>query len=214
MNEFKVAILDDHQLFIDGLRFILKDQPEFNVIGTANKGEEMLSLLKTTEVDIVLLDVQLKGIDGIEVAKKIKEDYPTIRILIVSMCCQISIIKKLLRINVDGYILKERGQQEVNKALTAIQNGERFFSDIITQTLTDSMSGRSTRPGLNHVSLTKREFEVLECVAEGLTTDQIASKLFVASSTIITHRKNIMQKLEVKNVAEMIRLSTEVGLLA
>lgn len=215
MKHWNIVMADDHQLFLDGLRFILsKHDDEYKVVGTSNTGTGLLELLKEVDVDLVLLDIQMPGMDGVETSRTIKKLYPEVCILIISMNSHISFIKKLLRIGVNGYILKENSHQELWQALVAIRNGKKFYSSEITEAITDDLTPNKTKSGLNHIRLTKREFEVLELVAEGLTTDQISSKLFVASSTIISHRKNIMRKLEVKNGAEMIRLSTEMGLLS
>lgn len=216
MKHWKVIMADDHQLFLDGLRFILREHDdEYKIVGTSNTGTGLLLLLKElATVDLVILDIQMPEMNGVETSKSIKSLYPHVHILIISMNSHITFIKKLLRIGVDGYILKENSHQELWQALTSIKNGKTFYSAEITQAITDDLSPHKKRSGLNQIRLTKREFEVLQLVAEGLTTDQISIQLFVASSTIISHRKNIMRKLDVKNGAEMIRLSTEMGLLA
>jgi len=213
MKKTRIVLVDDHQLFIDGLNTILKEETNYEVVGTANGSSELFELLKTVPVDMVTLDIHMPQNDGIEVANELRRLHPHMKILIVSMYSHISQIKKLLRIGIQGFVMKESGKKELQSALAAIYNGNQYFSPEITRTLTDSLSSKVKRSGIHQVHLTKREYEVLQLVAQGLTTSAISEKLFVASTTINTHRKNIMEKLEVKNVAELIRYTTEMGLL-
>ena len=214
MKKYHIAILDDHQLFIDGLKMILSKKENYKVVATFNQGEDLLSYLKKETIDILISDLQLKGIDGVEVTRKVKANYPLTRVLILSMYSHVSFIKKLLRIGIEGYILKEDTQSEILNALNTITTGNQYISEGVSQVLVSQLSSSNNQSGLNQIRLTKREFEVLSLVSEGLTTGEISTKLFVASSTIISHRKNIMKKLEVKNGAEMVRLATEMGLLS
>lgn len=210
MKKYRLVLADDHQLFMDGISFMLQREIAYDIIGKFNRGTELLTFLDHVDLmpDVLLLDINLPGMDGVEVARKVKVKYPSISVLIVSMNCHISFIKRLLRLNIDGYILKENSHNELIQALNSVVSGQRYFSQEVTHALTDGLSNGGTQ-----VSLTKREYEVLQWVAKGLTTAAISDKLFVSTSTVVSHRKNIMQKLEVKNVAEMIRYATEMGLL-
>lgn len=211
MKKYKLALADDHQLFMDGISFLIQSEPQYEIIMKCNRGSELLTFLAHAKEipDVLLLDINLPGMDGVEIAREIKLKYPSVAILIVSMNCHISFIKKLLRLSIDGYILKENSHNELLQALKLVVSGQRYFSQEVTDALTDGLSNSGTQ----QVSLTKREYEVLQKVAAGLTTATIADKLFVSASTVVSHRKNIMQKLDVKNVAEMIRYATEMGLL-
>lgn len=213
MTPYRIALADDHQLFMDGMELIFKQQEDCTIVGTAPSGEAVLELLQKTEVDLVIMDINMPGMDGIETAKQIRSLHPGMHIMIVTMHHHVSYIKKLMRIGVQGYILKDDGQAQMILALKAIQRGEKFYSERVRNSLISSFDNSSSPSGLNRISLSKREDEVLQLVAKGLTTPDIASKLFVAPSTIMTHRKNIMQKLDVKNAAELIRVATENGLI-
>lgn len=213
MNRHRIAIVDDHQLFIDGLKHLLSTSEKFEVVATATSREALFELLQTETVNVITLDIQLGTDNGIEIARKLKQDYPELRILIVSSYSHISHIKQLMAIGVDGYILKQNSQGQLLQALDAIVEGRRSFAPEITEALTENLNPNTRRTGIEKVSLTKREYEVLQHVASGLTTPEISAKLFVAETTINTHRKHIMEKLEVKNVAELIRYATEMGLL-
>ena len=213
MKKWRVILADDHQLFSDGIRLILNNYPTYEIVGAVNSGKALLELVNAEEVELVITDINMPEMDGVEITRLIKKNHPNIYVLVVSMYSHISYIKKLMRIGVDGYILKENGQADLLAALTAIRAGNKFYSAEVLKSLTDSFDTSQPKSGLYQTSLSKREFEVLQLVAQGLTTAAISEKLFVAPSTIVSHRKNIMQKLEVKNVAEMIRTSTEMGLL-
>lgn len=214
MKKYTIAILDDHQLFIDGLQMILSKEKSYEVIATFNQGEDLLSYLKEEKVDILISDIQLKGIDGVEISRYIKANYSSTQILILSMYSHISLIKKLIRIGIEGYVLKENTQEEILIALKKITEGDKYITDKVNKILINNLSNKNHQSGLNQIRLTKREFEILDHVSKGMTTDEISVKLFIASSTVISHRKNIMKKLNVKNGAEMIRLATEMGLLS
>lgn len=213
MKQFRIVMADDHQLFIDGMKSVIEKQEQYTVVATANSGAETLELLKQNQADLVLLDIEMQTIDGIETAKTIRELYPETRILMITMYSHINQIKKLMRIGVNGIILKENGQSELLRAIETVFAGHNYHSTEVTNALVNHLNPNNRPTGLQRVSLTKREFEVLQCVAEGLTSPEIADKLFIAKTTINTHRKNIMEKLEVKNVAELIRYATEMGLL-
>jgi len=211
MKKYKLVLADDHRLFMDGVSFLLRNEPAYEVVATCVKGSELITFLEQTASlpDVLLLDINLPEMDGVEITRKVKTQFPEVAVLIVSMNCHISFIKKLLRLGVNGYILKENSQDELLLALQQLVSGEKYFSKEVTQALTDGLANG----GMQQVSLTKREYEVLQWVAKGLTTAAIADRLFVSASTVVSHRKNIMQKLDVKNVAEMIRYATEMGLL-
>lgn len=211
MEKYKLALADDHQLFMDGISFLIRNEPQYEIAAKCTRGNELMDFLARSEPapDVLLLDINLPGLSGVDITREVKSRYPSVAVLIVSMNSHISFIKKLLRLGVDGYILKDNSQNELLTALRAVTAGEKYFSQEVTQAITGSLSGS----GMQQVSLTKREYEVLQLVAEGLTTAAIAEKIFVSASTVVSHRKNIMQKLNVKNGAEMIRYATEMGLL-
>ena len=212
MTPWRLLLADDHQLFLDGLKLILSNTPEYEVVAEANDGQQVLDLLQSTPCELVVLDVQMKQMTGIEAAEAIKRQYPSVHILVVSMHYHHSYIKQLLRIGVDGYILKENGGRVLMDALNAIRKGDKYYSEQVTRTLAESFN-RSSREPRQQAKLTSRELEVLRQVAKGHTTATISEQLFVAPSTIVTYRKNIMEKLAVKNTAEMISYSIEMGLL-
>lgn len=213
MTVSRVLIADDHQLFLDGLRMVLDTSPKFEIVGEANNGKQVLDLLANVQADLAVLDISMPEMDGIETAKAIKSTYPDMRILILSMYRQDALIKRLMRSGIDGYVLKENGQKELIKALEVIVSGQKYFAEEVTKVIIDSFNPSVKKSQKNDVNLTKRELEVLQLVSKEMTTQEIAQKIFVSQNTVITHRKNIMRKLDVRNAAGMIRLATEMGLL-
>jgi len=209
----RVIIVDDHQLFADGIQQVIDATNGFKVVATCNSGSEALELLCKTPVDLLLLDLKMPGMDGLETARAVKASHPQLRLLIITMLSHTSYIQRLIRTGVEGYILKDSGQEELLTALETIGKGGKYYSKDVTQALIEGMAPRNTRSGLDKVQLTDREHQVLQLVAKQLTTREIARKLFVAESTIITHRKNIMRKLDVSNSVGMVKLATESGLL-
>lgn len=213
MKARRVLIADDHQMFLDGLRLVLSATDRYQVAAEARSGLEALAVLETTDIDIAVLDVSMPELDGAETARQIRERFPRVRILMLSMLSQDALIKRLIRIGIDGFILKENGQKELVTALDAVAAGSKYFSSEVTAAVMDSFNPAVKHSGLNRVKLTDREMEVLRLVAREMTTQEIADRLFVAPSTVITHRKNIMAKLDVRNTAGMIRYALEMGLI-
>jgi len=210
-NTLHVLIADDHQLFLDGLRMLLSTTDQFDVVVEANNGRQALEAMSGTKVDLAVLDINMPELDGIDTAKSIRDNYPNVRILMLTMYNHDTFIKRLMRAGVDGYILKENSQKELLAALETIASGKKYFAPEVTQAVMDSFNPSIKKTGLDKVSLTKREMEVLQLVTQELTAQEIADRLFVSQSTVITHRKNIMRKLDARNTAGMVRIATELG---
>lgn len=209
----RVLIADDHQLFLEGIKLLLHSSNQFEVVFEANTGQEALDFLTTETIDLAVLDINMPELDGVETAKQIKQKYPAVKILMLTMYSHDSFIKRLMRAGVDGYILKENSLNELMTAMESLALGNKYFAPEVTQAVMDSFNPSVQKTGLEKVRLTKRELEVLQLVSQELTTQEIADKLFVSQSTVITHRKNIMFKLDVRNAAGMVRLATELGLV-
>ena len=216
MTPFRILIADDHQLFIDGIKMVLSSSTLFEVVAEANSGQAVIDLLsqKTSPaIDIAILDINMPEIDGIEAAKWIKQNSSSLKVLMLTMYSNELFIKRLMRAGVDGYILKENSQQELMAALETLASGKQYFAQEVTQAVMDSFNPTLQKKGLDKVHLTKRELEVIQLVVKELTTQEIANQLYVAPTTVIQHRKNIMRKLDVRNAAGMVRVATELGLV-
>jgi len=202
-------IVDDHQLIIDGMKALLLDEDEIQVVGEASNGKETLKLLQLIEVDIVLLDIDMPVMNGIEAAQLIRKQWPEIAIIILSMHAEQGLVKNLIEIGANGYLLKNSSREEVVNAIHQVSGGERYFSTEVTLSLLktgDAGHNKSTT-----IHLTDRESEILTLIAEGFTNKEIGDQLFISHRTVDTHRTNLMKKLEVNNLAGLISFALKNG---
>ena len=201
----KVFIVDDHYMVIEGIRSILQNEKNIEWTGHAMNAESCLAFLQRNQPDIILMDINLPDKSGIELCKEVKEKYPSVFIIGLSTFNQKSFIEKMMENGASGYVLKNATQEELMEAITVVLNGKTFLSFDASQTLRKAKN--------SSVVLTRREIEVLELIAEGMTNNEIANKLFVSSTTIDTHRKNLLTKFGVKNTAILIRMAIQMHLI-
>lgn len=210
---YNLIIADDHKMFIDGLMSILKEAPEFTVETTFKNGAQVVKYLDINGVGnlhLLITDLTMPEIDGIELNAIVKEKYPTLKTLVVSMHIDGAMIDKLIRNNVDGYVPKNAEKEELLEAIRTIVKGEKYFSAEIKRAYTDTMFENKKA---EEVSLTEREKEVLKLIAEENTTQEIADTLFLSKHTIESYRKNLISKLQVKNLAGLTKHAIKMGLL-
>ncbi|MFZ6012529.1 MAG: response regulator [Bacteroidota bacterium] len=205
-----VILADDHQVVIDGLKAILVQEDDIKVAGEALDGEKLLALLRKSDGQpiVVLLDINMPGIDGIEATKIIRQKHPHVRILILSMYNKPTFIKGLIEAGVSGYILKNTGREELLRAIRTVAGGEEYFGSEVTKTIMNSFKSGADPT----VELTKREIEILKLVAKAYSTAEIAEKLFISTYTVDTHRKNLLSKLNLKNTAGLVNYAVQNGL--
>ena len=212
----KILIADDHPLIAEGIKNTFINNDTFNVSAVVSNGREVLEYLENNAVDVVLLDINMPEMDGIECAKNILKTYSSIKIAILSMHQESSIIKNLIDIGVNGYMLKTIPSDELLMAIQKIHEGKTYFNSDVTKALlsNDNSSAvnllKKNSPLFNE--LTSREKEIITLVAQGNTNATIAEKLFISPRTVDTHRTNIMKKLEIHNVASLIRFAFKNGL--
>ena len=204
-DDIRVLIADDHQIVIDGLKSLLVDESNITVVAEAKDGTEVLNILEQTEVDIAILDVEMPLLDGVETTFKIKEKYPDVKVLILTMYNKAEFIKQILSAGAHGFILKNKGKEELVLALNSIYAGEEYFGESVTKTLIKDLKTKEKLK--QEVRLTKREIDVLKLIAEGKTTPQIAKQLFIAPSTVETHRRNLIDKTDVPNSKGLVRFA-------
>ncbi len=207
----KVFIADDHQIVVDGIKSIMDENNEISVVGGALSGEDTLAQLKALEVDVLLLDINMPGMDGIEVAQRLKEEGHPVKILILTMHNNPQFTKQLIEIGVLGCMMKNAGKQEMLKAIKTVYEGDRYYGAEVTETLFDSID--KSQKATQKAELTKREIEVLKLIANELTTAEIAEELFISTHTVETHRKNLLSKLGFKNSAGLARFAAKNGLV-
>ncbi len=210
---YKLIIADDHKMFIDGLMSILQDAPEFSVVTTAKNGAQVIKYLDINGVEnlhLLITDLTMPELDGIELNEIVKKKYPSLKTLVVSMHIDGAMIDKLIRNNVDGYVPKNAEKEELLEAIRTIVKGEKYFSSEIKQAYTHAMFETKKQAEIN---LTEREKEVLKLIAEENTTQEIADQLFLSKHTIESYRKNLISKLQVKNLAGLTKHAIKMGLL-
>ena len=197
----RIVLVDDHQLFLDGISSVLKQQKEIEVVAIVNSPLEALSILKKDTPNLLITDISMPDMNGFEFIKIVKKEYPLLKILIISMFRQLHKID-----GIDGYLLKESDSQQVLKTIKeiVIENKKRFYNDDYKV---------SIALDFNKKILTPREKEIVKLIAKGFTVDTIAEKLFLSRYTIETHKKNIFLKLQIKNIAELVRKAMYLGFL-
>ena len=211
-----LLIADDHPLIVEGLRKIFESEAGFNIVATASNGLQALEIIKKNHIDIALLDINMPGMDGIACAKEIVTNHKNVKVAILSMYQEPSITAQLMRIGVKAYVLKTISSDELIMVLNLIYEGKEYFNIDVTKNLISNTnsSGFQTSPNnsvLLH-NLTAREKEILICIAKGFTNVQIGEKLFISSRTVDTNRTNIMKKLDLHNIASLIRFAFQNGL--
>jgi len=202
----KLFIVDDHYMVIEGIRSLLQHEESVIWSGYARNAAICLSELRLNQPDVILMDINLPDKSGIELCKEVLEKYPRIRIIGLSTFNQQSFIKKMLESGALGYILKNATKKEILDALHTVMNGKIYLNNEVSKQL-------NSKPNLPFIVLTRREKEILELIAEGLTNVEIANRLFLGSTTIDTHRKNLLLKIGAKNSAAMVKLAIEHNLL-
>ena len=210
MNEIKLIIADDHELFRKGLAELLRKQDDIKIVKSVGDGLEFMELINSQfEADIVLLDITMPNMDGFQVLKELKTSNSDIKPIVISMHNDGNYIAKCAKMGAYGYLLKNTDEAELILAIRSVSSGKKYFSAEISEKMINFMSTQSISENV----LSNKETEVLGLISKGLTTKEIAEKLFVSSRTIETHRANILKKLEVKNTAELIKKAAKINLI-
>ncbi|MDB4292926.1 response regulator transcription factor [Maribacter sp.] len=204
-----VLIVDDHPMVIEGLKTLLSDDDRVAVKTHFTNGQDTLDFLETEIVDVILLDVNLPDINGVEMVKMILDKRATISILGLSTYSEPSIINQMIKNGVKGYLLKNATSDELVTAISQVHEGNFYFGSEIQKILADSV----TQETQDIPKLTRRETHILKLIADGKTTNIIAEELFISPLTVETHRRNLMQKMEVSNAASLIRIAVEKKLI-
>ena len=214
MNPIKILIADDHQMLLDGLRLLCSADPAISILGEALDGESLLQALdKEEEVDLVILDINMPKKDGIEVTKAIKTKNPEVKVLILNTYNKPEFVRQLMESGIDGYLLKNSGRAELLKAVHTLHQGLPYYSGEITQTIARSYQRQRVFDNPDVIELSDREKEIIRCIANEMSTAEIADTLCISVHTVNSHRKNILSKLQVKNSTGITRYALQSGIV-
>lgn len=209
MQKIKIILADDHPLIREGFKSLLGKSEHFEIIGEATNGQQLIELVEQLHPDIVLTDISMPVINGLVAIEKIKKENSEVKMVVLSMHEERAYVINALKAGAQGYLLKSIEGAELEKALLTIYEGRKYFSATIGNVLAESVTRDQTEAG----DITPREKEVLELVAKGQSTKQIADVLGISIRTVETHRVNMLKKMKVNNTAELIRKSIDLKLL-
>lgn len=202
----KVFIVDDHYMVIEGIRSLLQNEASISWAGHASNAASCLGFLQQQLPDVILMDINLPDKSGIDLCKEVREKYPSVYVIGLSTFNQQSFIQKMLNNGASGYVLKNATQEELLEAIETVAAGKTYLSDEAASSLRKPSSGDAP-------VLTRREKEVLELIAEGLTNSEIATRLFISVTTVDTHRKNLLAKFDARNIAALIKTAVHLQLI-
>lgn len=201
-TQYNIAIADDHKLILSGIRNIIQDNKLGTIVGEVNNGLQMLKLLQQENIDMVILDINMPELNGIETAKKVVQLYPEIAILMLSQYENIELIKELKSIGVKGYLSKNFETNQLIESINTIRQDKIYFPSLVSE---------NNLIVIDKTNLTSREIEIISLISKGKTSKEIAAQLFLSQYTIETHRKNCMRKLGVNSIINLINVSKEKG---
>lgn len=215
MSSYHIVLADDHIIVRQGIKKMIEEDFDLKVIGEASDGLELLSLLKKLKAHMVIIDISMPNLGGIEATQEIKKHYPEVKILILTMHKSRELLHHTISSGADGYMLKEESEKELYSAIEKIRQGGVYVSPHLSEELTEDYI--SLCRGIpNHPSelLTKREREVLKLIADGKSSREIANLLFISVRTVENHRANIMDKMGVKKTADLVKHAIQQGLIS
>ena len=197
MNNIHVLLADDHRIVLEGIKAVLKDYPAIHVVAEVENGEEVMEFLKKQSVHVVVLDINMPKMDGLTCARRIKAQSPSTKIIILTMYAQKSFMEQIIALGIDGCLLKSNTGKELGEAIMRVVSGKSYY-DMIQSFAADQEEAGSAK-------LSEREIEIIKLLAQGLTSFQIAEKLFIAEHTVKTHRKNILRKIDLHSTSQLVQ---------
>lgn len=204
-NTIRVIIVDDHKMIRDGIKLMLKNNPEIKVVNEFDNGLDVIKFIdkNPTSVDVVLMDISMPKLDGIAATRDIKSNHAGINILAITMHIEKSYIMDMMKAGASGYVLKESGASDLVEAIKTIAAGKQFFSSEVSSVIVKSIIEEEPKKHVRDI-ISDREKEVILLVAQGLSNNKIGEKMCLSPRTVESHRRNILQKLDIKNTAELI----------
>jgi DNA-binding NarL/FixJ family response regulator len=211
----RVLIADDHEIFLDSLSLLIATFADVEVVGNCKNAKEVISFVKNDEVDLLITDYKMPQMSGIELTIFLRQNYPKIKVLMLSVSEEAEMIREAFQAGVWGYMMKRAGKTELQKAIQTIANGQKYFSEsvvfeLMRLGLTDNIPKEEISSEFSQ--LTEREIDIIRLIVNELSSNEIAEKLFIAPKTVETHRHNILKKLKVKNTVGIIKYAIKNGL--
>jgi DNA-binding NarL/FixJ family response regulator len=212
MKQINLAIIDDHEVVINGLKGMLSNYGQLHISFTSTNGKSLIDHLAIQQPDVILMDIQMPDINGIDLCKQVLKQHPGTRVIAFSSFDDSNYVKQVLRSGAKGYLLKNADKETIVQAIEKVFEGEEYIDETIKKILLqESITGQ--RRSIFEIPLTKREQEILKLIAEGKSNQEIADQLFISLRTVETHRLNINQKLNVKNTAGLVKEAIRRGLI-
>jgi DNA-binding NarL/FixJ family response regulator len=209
----RILIADDHKIFREGLVALLDGEPELQVVGEAKHAQEVMEQLAQQPVEVILMDVDMGDSNGIDTTRQVKAAYPQVNVLALTMHAEHDYIVRMLDAGATGYILKNTGLDEMVMAIRAVSSGGTYYSQQVSASLVEHLTKPKKQQASKGVPLTPRELEVLKLIAEEYANPEIAEKLFISVRTVDTHRRNLIEKLGVKNTAGLVKYALRHGII-
>jgi DNA-binding NarL/FixJ family response regulator len=213
MEQINIIIADDHKMFREGLAELLSKSKDLNIVGGADNRDEIFALLGSQNIHVVIMDIDMGEISGITLTTEIRALSPQIHVLALSMHGEKNYIVKMLEAGASGYILKNAGKEEMMNAIRTVAKGDTYLSSQVSARLIDHITNANKKQKQDGIPLTEREIEVLRLIADEYSNSEIADKLFISIRTVDTHRRNLLEKLQVKNTAGLVKYAINKGLL-
>lgn len=199
MREIRTLLADDHAIVMEGLKEVLSADMEICVVGQVTNGEEVLRFVRQNKVDVIVLDINMPVMDGITCSRHLKKEHPDIKIIILTMYAQRSFIEEIVKLGIDGCLLKNNTGKELIDAILRVMSGKQYYDRI--------RSFNSDAENVAQYRLSEREIEVIKLMSQGYTSNEIAETLYLSNHTIKTHRKNILKKLDLKNSSQVVQFA-------
>jgi len=214
MANIKVLLVDDHKIVRDGIKLMLEPQPGIDVVAEADSGKKVSNVLQDNPVDVIIMDINMPDMNGIEATKLVKDNFPQIKVLALTMSSDDSHIRQMVQAGASGYIMKSAGRDELTRAIHDVMEGKHYFSDQATQSIMmDLVKNKGKSSSAEPIHITERELEVLQLIVKENTNQEIAEKLYISPRTVDAHRRNLLQKTGARNTAGLVKYAFQQGLV-